>query len=164
ILLWLRLFRRDMLTLEKAAARVGEGHFDFSVDVAKGAALYPLADSFNKMKERISALIGSHKNLTNAVSHEFRTPITRLRFRHELAVHAGTIAEKDRELQLMNSAIDQLDELSTELLEYARLDREEPKLDIGPIDVEPWLNELAADARELAAATGRAVRIVIFPQ
>jgi two-component system, OmpR family, sensor kinase ParS len=163
IILWLRLFRRDMLKLEKAATRVGEGHFDFNVDMAKGAALYPLADSFNKMKERISALIGSHKNLTNAVSHEFRTPITRLRFRHELAVHAATIAEKDHELQLMNSAIDQLDELSTELLEYARLDREEPKLDIGPIDVEPWLNELAADARELAAATGRDVKIIVHP-
>ena len=163
ILLWLRLFRRDMLTLEKAAARVGEGHFDFNVDMRKGAALYPLANSFNKMKERISALLGSHKDLTNAVSHEFRTPITRLRFRHELAVHAETLGEKNRELQLMNSAIDQLDELSTELLEYARLDREDPKLDIGPIDVEPWLNELAEDAREVAAATGRAVKITVHP-
>jgi signal transduction histidine kinase len=163
ILLWLRLFRRDMLTLEKAAARVGEGHFDFNVDMRKGAALYPLANSFNKMKERISALLGSHKDLTNAVSHEFRTPITRLRFRHELAVHAETLGEKNHELQLMNSAIDQLDELSTELLEYARLDREDPKLDIGPIDVEPWLNELAEDAREVAAATGRYVQITVHP-
>jgi signal transduction histidine kinase len=161
ILLWLGLFRRDMLTLEKAAHRVGEGRFDFHVDMRKGAALYPLADSLNKMKDRISALLGSHKNLTNAISHEFRTPITRLRFRHELAIHASTLEEKDRELQLMNSAIDQLDDLSTELLEYARLDREDPKLDIGPIDVEPWLNELAHDAREMASATGRDVEISV---
>ena len=163
IFFWLRLFRRDMLTLEKAAGRVGEGHFDFHIDMRKGAALYPLADSFNKMKERIGALLGSHKNLTNAVSHEFRTPITRLRFRHELAIQAKTIEEKDRELQLMDSAIDQLDDLSTELLEYARLDREEPKLDVGPIDVEPWLSELADDAREVASATGRSVQISAHP-
>ncbi|MBL0125697.1 MAG: hypothetical protein IPP88_24585 [Betaproteobacteria bacterium] len=161
ILLWLRLFRRDMLTLEKAATRVGEGHFDFHVNMGKGAALYPLADSFNKMKERIAALLGSHKNLTNAVSHEFRTPITRLRFRHELAINAVTLAEKDLELQHMYSAIDQLDDLSTELLEYARLDREDPKIDLAPIDVEPWLNELAHDAREMASATGRAVKISV---
>ncbi len=160
--LWLRLFRRDMLTLEKAAARVGEGRFDFHVDMRKGAALYPLADSFNKMKDRISALLGSHKNLTNAISHEFRTPITRLRFRHELAIQATNIGEKDQELRLMNTAIDQLDDLSTELLEYARLDREAPKLDIGPIDVEPWLNEIADDARELATATGREIKIDVF--
>jgi two-component system, OmpR family, sensor kinase ParS len=163
IILWLRLFRRDMITLEKAANRVGEGRFDLHVDMSRGAALYPLADSFNKMKDRIGALLGSHKNLTNAISHEFRTPITRLRFRHELAIQAKTLEEKDRELQLMNSAIDQLDDLSTELLEYARLDREQPKLDIAPIDVEPWLNELAQDARELASATGRDVQINVHP-
>ncbi len=160
--LWLRLFRRDMLTLEKAANRVGEGRFDFHVDMRKGAALYPLAESFNKMKDRISALLGSHKNLTNAISHEFRTPITRLRFRHELAIQATNIEEKDQELRLMNTAIDQLDDLSTELLEYARLDREAPKLDIGPIDVEPWLHEIADDARELAKATGRDVQVNVY--
>lgn len=160
--LWLRLFRRDMLTLDNAATRVGEGRFDFHVDMRKGAALYPLADSFNKMKERISALLGSHKNLTNAISHEFRTPITRLRFRHELAIQASTVEDKDQELRLMNTAIDQLDDLSTELLEYARLDREAPKLDVGPIDVEPWLSEIADDARELASATGRKIQIDVF--
>ncbi len=159
IFLWVRLFRRDMAKLESAANRVGEGKFDFHVDMRKGAALYPLAESFNKMKDRISALLGSHKNLTNAISHEFRTPITRLRFRHELAIQATNIEEKDQELRLMNTSIDQLDDLSTELLEYARLDREAPKLDIGPIDVEPWLHEIADDARELASATGREIKI-----
>lgn len=161
--LWLGLFWRDLKKLVRAANQVGEGKFSFHVDMRKGASLYLLADSFNKMKDRIAALLGSHKNLTNAISHEFRTPITRLRFRHELAMQAKTLAEKDHELQLMNSAIDQLDDLSTELLEYARLDREEPKLDIASIDVEPWLHELAEDAREMASATGRDVNIVILP-
>ncbi len=163
VLLWLMFFWWDMKKLDRAAVQVGEGRFNTHVNMRKGAALYPLADSFNKMKDRIAALLGSHKNLTNAISHEFRTPITRLRFRHELAIQANTLEEKDRELHLMNSAIDQLDELSTELLEYARLDREDPKLDIAPIDVEPWLNELAEDSREMATATGRAVQISVHP-
>ncbi len=163
VLLWLMLFWWDMKKLDRAAGQVGEGRFNFHLDMRKSAALYPLANSFNKMKDRIAALLGSHKNLTNAISHEFRTPITRLRFRHELAIHAATLEEKNHELHLMNSAIDQLDDLSTELLEYARLDREEPKLDIGPIDVEPWLTELAEDAREMASATGRDVQISIHP-
>ncbi|MEO8383904.1 MAG: ATP-binding protein [Betaproteobacteria bacterium] len=161
ILLWLRLFRRDMLTLEKAANRVGEGHFDFEITMGKGAALYTLADSFNKMKHRIGALLNSHRNLTNAVSHEFRTPITRLRFRHELAEEAKSPAEKDEQLRAMSSAIDQLDDLSTELLEYARLDRETPVLDVGPIDTVAWLGELVEEARDLATAEGRLVDIQV---
>jgi len=159
VLVWLMFFWWDMKKLDRAAGQVGEGQFGIHVDMRKGAALYQLADSFNRMKDRIAALLGSHKNLTNAISHEFRTPITRLRFRHELAMQATTMEEKDKELQLMNSAIDQLDDLSTELLEYARLDRETPKLDIATIDTEPWLHELAEDAREVASATGRQVQI-----
>ena len=161
IFVWLRLFRRDMLTLEKAAARVGEGYFDFHIEISRGASLYPLADSLNKMKERISSLISSHKALTNAISHEFRTPITRLRFRHELAMEAETLAKKDSELQRMNSAIDQLDELSTELLEYARLDRESPELDVAIIDVSGWLDELVNDANELVRAMGSTITVVV---
>ena len=163
VFVWLLIvfFWRDMMKLNRAADKVGEGDFSFHVELGKRAALRPLADSFNTMKDRIRSLISSHRNLTNAISHEFRTPITRLRFRHELAIDAKTLEEKDHELQLMNSAIDQLDDLSTELLEYARLDREEPKLDIAPIDVEPWLNDLAEDARELASATGRDVQISV---
>jgi two-component system, OmpR family, sensor kinase ParS len=163
IFVWLRLFRRDMLTLEKAAARVGEGHFDFHIDISRGAALYPLADSLNKMKERISCLMSSHKQLTNAISHEFRTPITRLRFRHELAMEANTVCDKDNELERMNTAIDQLDELSTELLEYARLDRESPTLDIATIDVVAWLDELVAEANEVLRTMDCEITVVAMP-
>jgi len=111
------------------------------------------------MKDRISALLGSHCNLTNAISHEFRTPITRLRFRHELAIDAQSMQEKDEQLRAMNTAIDQLDDLSSELLEYARLDREAPALDVAPIDTVAWLNELTEEARDVARAEGRNVDI-----
>ena len=164
IFLWLRLFRRDMLTLEKAAARVGEGNFAVEIDMRKGAALYPLADSLNKMKNRIAALLGSHKNLTNAISHEFRTPITRLRFRHELAIEAKTMSEKDEQLRNMDTAIDQLDDLSTELLEYARLDRETPVLDVAPIDAVTWLEGLADEARDVASSENRNITVAIMAE
>jgi two-component system, OmpR family, sensor kinase ParS len=160
LILWLRLFSRDMRTLERAANRVGEGRFDFDINVRKGAALHPLAESMNAMKERISALLKSHRELTNAVSHEFRTPITRLRFRHELAHTADTAEEKNRQLDAMTSAIDQLDDLARELLEYSRLDRETPSLDFAAIDTAPWIAELVEDARELAKAEKREVKIV----
>jgi two-component system, OmpR family, sensor kinase ParS len=159
VLLWLSLFWRDLAKLIRASDRIGNGDFSFAAKVRTGSALRPLTNSLSRMTERIAALVNSHKALTNAISHEFRTPITRLRFRHELAINAVTLAEKNRELDQMNSAIDQLDDLSTELLEYARLDREDPRLDKAAIDTEPWLNELAEEAREIARATGRQVQV-----
>lgn len=159
LMLWLRFFRRDMLQIESAAKRIGEGHFDAHIKLSSGAPLYPIAASFNRMKDKVAALLGSHRQLTNAISHEFRTPITRLRFRHELAIEAQSLAEKDEELRAMESAINQLDELSTELLEYARLDREDPKLDIAAIDVGPWFEELVAEAQDVAESLGRGIQV-----
>lgn len=159
LLLWLSLFWRDLAKLIRAADKIGDEGFQFKSALRPGSALGPLANSLTRMTERIASLVNSHKGLTNAISHEFRTPITRLRFRHELAVSAATVQEKDAELAQMNSAIDQLDELSTELLEYAKLDRERPKLDVTPIDTVSWLNELADDAREDSRVEGREIDV-----
>lgn len=159
ILLWLKLFWNDMLRLESEALRVGEGKFDGAIAMRRGAALKPLADALDAMKYKISALLQSHRSLTNAVSHEFRTPISRLRFRHELALSAPNAEDKDVQLLAMSGSIDQLDDLARELLEYARLECETPKIDVAPIDVAAWLEELTEDAREVAQAEHRSVSI-----
>jgi two-component system, OmpR family, sensor kinase ParS len=162
IWLWLRLFWKDLRNLEVAAIRVGGGDFSTQIQMKERSALFPLADSFNQMTAKINYLVNAHKQLTNAVSHELRTPISRLRFRYQLAVDARSIEEKDHALNAMDSAIDQLDDLSTELLEYARLEKSEPQLDLSAIDVEPWLAELVAEGGEVARSMGRDVEIRFF--
>jgi signal transduction histidine kinase len=159
IFLWLRLFRNDLVALEVGAMRVGSGHFNTHIQMKHHSALFPLADAFNQMTSRVSKLMSSHKLLTNSVSHELRTPIMRLRFRHLLAMEEASPAGKDRELIAMESAIDELDELSTELLEYAKLDRGEPNFVPSLIDVEAWLAELVKDGQQVAAESGREINI-----
>ncbi|MBL8512481.1 MAG: hypothetical protein JNJ55_00700, partial [Betaproteobacteria bacterium] len=63
ILLWLKLFWNDMLRLESEALRVGEGKFDGAIAMRRGAALKPLADALDAMKDKISALLQSHRSL-----------------------------------------------------------------------------------------------------
>lgn len=159
ILVIVALFWRDMRKLRDAADHIGQGQFNFDLDIGKRSALWPVAASMNAMKARIGALLKSHAELTNAVSHEFRTPIMRLRFRHELALSSTGTQDKDRQLAAMSGAIDQLDDLARELLEYARLDRESPHLDMTSIDTATWLNELTEEARELARAESRELHI-----
>jgi two-component system, OmpR family, sensor kinase ParS len=160
IFLWVRLFRNDLVALETGAMRVGSGHFNTHIQMKHYSALFPLADAFNQMTTRVSKLISSHKQLTNSVSHEIRTPIMRLRFRHLLAMEEDTLAGKNRELIEMESAIDQLDDLSTELLEYAKLDRGEPNFVASIIDVAPWLAELVHDAKEATDMNARNITFV----
>jgi signal transduction histidine kinase len=159
ILIIVALFWRDMRKLRAATDQIGQGRFDFALDIGKRSALWPVAASIIAMRERIAALLKSHADLTNAVSHEFRTPIMRLRFRHELALSGASTEEKNRQLSAMSGAIDQLDDLARELLEYARLDRESPQLDIASIDTQVWLGEVIDEVRELARAESLEIQI-----
>ena len=104
------------------------------------------------MKYKISALLQSHRSLTNAVSHEFRTPISRLRFRHELALSAPNAEDKDSAAR--HERVDRpARRFGARVARIRPAGCETPKIDVAPIDVAAWLEELTEDAR---GCSGRA--------
>jgi signal transduction histidine kinase len=169
ILLWLRLFWRDLRKLTGAAERIGEGVFGENLQLRSGSALKPLADSINRMTARIGALMRSHKDLTNAVSHELKTPLSRLRFALTLFQDVATSTERDRLLKKMHYDIDELDALVQEMLLYSKLDRDTPTIAIAPSPVESWLpaaveDEIeAAEARDLHIPVAVAMNVLDVP-
>ena len=152
---WVRPLWRELLSLRHAAERVGEGDFAAQAEAARGSALRPLADAFNRMAGRVAQLLQSHRTLTSAVSHELRTPIARLRFGHSLALDEASAAGKDRHLARMEGDIDEIDQLTSELLDYARLERGAPPMAIQRIPAEPWLEDVIAATRENSGAAAR---------
>jgi len=147
---WVRPFWHDIAGLTQAAGRVGNGRFDATVRASRGSALGPLADAFNAMTGRIHLLLQSHKALTSAVSHELRTPLSRLRFSHSLAREEADGARRSRYLALMEKDIAELDELTSELLDYAKLERGTPDIRLQAVPAGPWLEDLLADVRHSA--------------
>ena len=143
---WVRPLWRSMVELEQAAKSFGEGTLSARAAVSKASALALLAQRFNAMAARIERLIDSHKELTHAVAHELRTPIARLRFGMEMSqtVAAG---ERARYLDGMERDIVELDALIVELLDYARLDRDTPALDLRAHALATWLHRTVYDAR-----------------
>lgn len=160
--LWVRPFWRDLTALAAASERISNGDFGERVNLPINSALYPLARSFNLMTQRIAALVESHKGLTNAIAHEFRTPLTRLRFRQELAVEAETLNDKDAHLHKMDSSLNQLTHLSNELLEFARMDREVPALHRQLVSAPALLSSAIEEAQELAETKGKRVEVTGF--
>jgi two-component system, OmpR family, sensor kinase ParS len=159
VFFWVRPFWRDLLKLRAGAEAVGSGEFDRRVEVWRGSALRSLAEGFNAMTEKIAVLMQSHRGLTSSVSHELRTPLARLKFSHSLAREEPRPEGKDRYLALMERDISELDELTTELLDYARLERGVPEIKVQSVPAEPWLEDLIADARQTALAAQRSASI-----
>jgi two-component system, OmpR family, sensor kinase ParS len=154
LLLWLWLFGRDMKKLDIAAEQVGAGKFDVSLKMRASSALRPIADSFNRMTERIGKLVHSQRDLANAVSHELKTPLARLRFAISLTEDAQTSGEREQLLKKMNQDVDELDALVQEML-YSRLERSAaaPQIAMEPVPVESWLPNAVEDEIEAAQAS-----------
>lgn len=163
LLLWLRLFWRDMKKVDLATEQVGAGKFDVSLQMPGSSALRPIADSFNRMAERIGKLVNSHRDLTNAVSHELKTPLARLRFAISLAEDASTSAEREQLLKKMNQDVDELDALVQEMLLYSRLERNAatPDIALQPVPVESWLPNAVEDEIEAAQAADISIPVAV---
>jgi signal transduction histidine kinase len=95
-----------------------------------------LASAFNDMQRRIARLVDDRTQALAAVSHDLKTPITRLRFRVEDIADAETRAAVAADLDEMERMLDQT-------LAYLRGDRETE--DVRPVDVVAILASLVAD-------------------
>lgn len=144
-LMWGTPFWKNLQIVMAAAGRFGKGEFDTRAEVMRFSSLAPLAGAFNTMAARIQRLIGSHKMLLNAVSHEFRTPISRIRFGIEMA-ETPDPEERKQYLDGVIKDVDDLDALVSELLVYTRFDRERPELLFEELPAEEWLSALVERA------------------
>lgn len=103
---------------------------------------YPfLSKSFNQLAERIQRLFLSHKNLSNAVAHELRSPISRLRFQLEIVNQTSLLPDQQQLLIKMSNNLDEIDGLVEESLRYARLERSEFSADLRSVALSIWIKE-----------------------
>ena len=145
-LLWAMPFWRKLKRIIAASQAFGDGRFDTRAKVSRRSALAPLADAFNGVADRIQGLIDTQRELTNAVSHELRTPISRIRFSLEMLGGATRVPERKHYLAEISQDIDELDELVTESLTYARFDRGAPRIDWQSRLPESWLQRVTSHA------------------
>ena len=134
LMLWIWPLARDLRDLERAAARFGDRNWSFEARIKPHSQIYPLAQTFRRMAERIDRLIGSHKDMSNAVSHEIKTPLARMQFEIDLAKQARSLEEVGHPLRNIKADIEAIDDLVRATLEYAILDRADVTLNIGPHD------------------------------
>ena len=144
VFIWMRPHWQDMLKLESAAQRFGEGHLTERIHFDSGSSFDRLGIAFNQMADNINALIASKKQLIDGIAHELRTPLVRLRYRLEMSENL-TSAES----QALNRDIGQLEALIEELLTYARLDRPQTELHLSTPDLPVWLQTHINDVQSV---------------
>ncbi|MFT5674833.1 MAG: signal transduction histidine kinase [Paraglaciecola sp.] len=136
VLLWMFKLQRKLNRLNSAATQFGGGDFTFRVSEAGRHQVGRLNKSFNKMAQRIEALVKANKSLTNAVAHELRTPITRLRFQLDMMYEESDNDLRKEYMYGMSDDVNELTELVDEILTFARFESEALSLNLqaNPLD------------------------------
>lgn len=145
LLIWLLLrpVWHDLRKLQTASHNFGEGQFQSRVNFSKHSPIKTILHAFNGMAAHIQQLIASQKELTRAVSHELRTPVSRLQFSLEMLEETKDKTARKRYLQEMNTDLDELDDMLSELLSYARMDRKHDIIEYTPVVLADWLQRQA---------------------
>lgn len=141
VALWLWPVARDIQQLQRQLRQFGQGMQLPEQPLPPRSLLAPIAQSVQQMAAQIRRLLNLQQEMTHAVSHELRTPLARLKFALELQPIA------DPEKQAMRQDLAELDQLVDEMLDYARLESQNIRLQFEAVN----LSELCANLLEKLA-------------
>lgn len=114
----------DIRTLQRAVGLLRANCFDHPVPAMRTALLKPLALALQDMAEQMRLLLDGQRLMGQAMAHELRTPLARIRFTGSLLQAAREDAqEHDALLREVDVDIEHLDSLSTAGIEYIRFGR-----------------------------------------
>jgi len=124
---------KPLTILTKAADRLGRDVMAPPVQIFGPREVMAAATAFNRMQARLRRFIEDRTEMMAAISHDLRTPITRLKLRAEF------VEDEEQRLKIL-ADLDEMETMISSTLAFARDDSaREPK---GPVDLVGLLVDL----------------------
>jgi len=123
--------------LNEGVQQVSSGNLNYLVPVKKSDELGNLADAFNSMTVRIRQMLHSREQLLLNVSHELRSPLTRMKVALEFL--PDNSAKKN-----LSEDISEMGTMISEILETERLKSEYGQLNLQPTELANIVEEVIA--------------------
>ncbi len=138
-----RWVTRPLSTLATAAEQLGEDINRPPLPETGPAEVQRAAKAFNTMQQRLSRFIADRTRILTAMSHDLKTPLTRLRLRSEMLEDEALRAKFSRDMEEMETMIAH----TLDFMRDARTD--EP---VVPVDIMALLESLQTDYADTGAA------------
>lgn len=142
-LLLVRSQTRPLSVFVKAAGRIAQGPGVNPVEESGPKEVRELATAFNDMQARIRRLIDDRTHALAAVSHDLKTPITRLRFRSE-ELQDPLLRES------VTADLDEMERMIDQTLSYLREERGDEE--VKPVDLVAILETVTDDVVDSGGA------------
>ncbi len=149
--------------LRSAARRMAQGDLEVRVSQSLGQRndeIMALARDFDTMADRLQEMLAAHKQLLRDASHELRSPIARLQLALGLA-RQRSAHKTDSDLDRIEVAIEQLNELIDQLLTLSKLESGSMVIQHEPVNLAELLQFIADDAVFEARQQGKKVNLTV---
>lgn len=144
LLIWAQPLIKRLVTLRNTTRAFGEGDLQQRIEAGSSLYISDIEKEFNRMADRIETLIADNKLLSNAVSHDLKTPLARLRFGIDVLEEAENPQQRQKYLDKISRDLQEMEILVDTLLCYARLDQAKLELKKDSVDLVAFINELTA--------------------
>src|SRR5262249_45946154 len=143
--LWLaHHLTRPLSELRDVVERFGTGDMAVRVSTAREDEVGQLGRAFNSMASRIELLVDSQRRLLTDLSHELRSPLTRLGLAVELARSGDN---RDAALDRIQREADRLNSMVAGLLEVTRGEANPGAVAFGSVRLDELAAEIVEDCR-----------------
>jgi signal transduction histidine kinase len=158
-----RLFRRMVAEVSATAEAIAGGDLTPRVRRSgRGDEFDRMAESINTMLERIARLMDGVRQVSNAIAHDLRTPITRARARLEdAAEHAGSEADLRAAIERAVADLDGVTAVFQALLRIAEIEAGARRSAFADVDLGPLLADIAELYGALAEERGLTLKLVV---
>jgi len=126
-------------TLQTAVDRFGAGDLSARVGFTRRDELGELARTFDQMAVRIESLVGNQRRLLRDISHELRSPLTRLEIAVELARSGG---DSNDALNRIEMEAGRLNALVSEVLSISRAESGVATLSVFEMDFKQLVEDV----------------------
>ncbi|OJW10908.1 MAG: hypothetical protein BGO49_25715 [Planctomycetales bacterium 71-10] len=141
---------RPLRRLQRALDAFGRGGLATRIGSTRRDEIGQLARTFDEMAHRIESLLASERRLIQDVSHELRSPLTRL----GLAVRLGRGGDREAAMGRIKKEADRLSALVDELLRLNSAEEDPHARRRDPVALDELLEDVVDDCAVEAEAKG----------
>ncbi len=147
-LLFSRTLIKPINALKKAAFEIASGNLSSRIETnqTRHDELGELTQDFNKMAHKLELLMNSQKRLLADISHELRSPLTRL----QMATGLAQMQSKDDDnshLKRVEQEAAKLDAMIADVLKLSRFEAHEQELNLEYQNFSLVLDQVISDAK-----------------